>query len=572
MPWTWRLHTREFYPARDLKKYPVWFLNKGHSFPPFCPLFMWCWCFNEAHGVHYGCNETFVPHTRGHIMLDIDGCALENGLPIADEKEVEQRLERRREWITRTFAPRWDEMWRSQEEEMQAAFEKHKAFDFEKASVYDLYKLLHEAVALNRRMWEWHFYFMYGQFGAYWEFEDLAREYAGVVETDALWHDLIRGFDNYLFRMDRALWALRTRALELKIDDLLCRTPAAETLAALKETAAGQRWVEEDLHDFLHLKGYGWRQPRMMEFINPLWWEDPSPVFKWVKAYLNLDLGPEAEFPLEAIRPRLIERRRAAEAEVLRRARKNGCPDMAYFELMMGLAQKTSFYSESHDWINEIQCHAVNRHVFRKIGQRLSEFGTFDEPDDVFFFIPEELELFVGYPENFEVGWLARERRREWQKHTAYENRPAIESADKNLRPEDTLKHLLGPRDPVVTKVSIGPFVKPRPETGAVCFGNCGNVGLAEGVARRVVSSAEIYDVKPGEILVAPATHGSWTPVWPMVKAVVTDGGGSVSHACIVGREWDVPVVANTGDATQVIKTGDRLRVDSEAGLVFRLD
>jgi phosphohistidine swiveling domain-containing protein len=57
-----------------------------------------------------------------------------------------------------------------------------------------------------------------------------------------------------------------------------------------------------------------------------------------------------------------------------------------------------------------------------------------------------------------------------------------------------------------------------------------------------------------------------------MVKAVVTDGGGSVSHACIVGREYDVPVVSNTGDGTYKIKTGDRVRVDSKEGLVFKLD
>lgn len=99
MAWMWRLHTREFYPQRDLKKYPVMFLNKSHSYPPFSPLFMWCWIFNEAHGVYYGCNETFTPGTRGHIMLDIDGCALENGLPIPDKKEIEQRKKQNREQL-----------------------------------------------------------------------------------------------------------------------------------------------------------------------------------------------------------------------------------------------------------------------------------------------------------------------------------------------------------------------------------------------------------------------------------------------------------------------------------------
>ena len=571
MAWMWRLHTREFYPQRDLKKYPVMFLNKSHSYPPFSPLFMWCWIFNEAHGVYYGCNETFTPGTRGHIMLDIDGCALENGLPIPDKKEIEQRKKQNREWILKIFAPKWEQLWTQHKDELEGYYKKEQAFDFSNATVYDLYKLFNETMWVNRRMWEWHFYFMYGQFGAYWEFEDMCKDYVGIVETDSLWHDLIRGYDNYLFRMDRTMWDLRNRAIELKVEDIIQKTPAEETVEALKETEAGKRWLDEHYHDFMFVKGYGWRQPRMMEFINPLWWEDPAPLFKWLKQYLIFEGGADMMFPVDNIRPELEEKRKDAEQEVLRKAKANGYPDMEYFELMMRLTQRTSFYSEAHDWIDEIQCHAVNRYVFRKIGERLMQFGTFDDPDDIFFFVPDELGMFIAFPENYEVGDIAKERRQQWIQQTEYETRPPIESANPDLKPEDTLPYVLGPRDPVVTKITVGPFVQPRPDTGAIVFGNCGNVGIAEGIARRVIHTADIYSVKPGEILICPATHGSWSSVWPLVKAVVTDGGGSVSHACIVGREYDVPVVSNTGDGTYKIKTGDRVRVDSKEGLVFKL-
>lgn len=571
MAWMWRLHTREFYPQRDLKKYPVMFLNKSHSYPPFSPLFMWCWIFNEAHGVYYGCNETFTPGTRGHIMLDIDGCALENGLPIPDKKEIEQRKKQNREWIGKIFAPKWEQLWTQHKDELEGYYKKEQAFDFNNATVYDLYKLFNETIWVNRRMWEWHFYFMYGQFGAYWEFEDMCKDYVGIVETDSLWHDLIRGYDNYLFRMDRTMWDLRNRAIELKVEDIIRKTPAEETVEVLKETEAGKRWLDEHYHDFMFVKGYGWRQPRMMEFINPLWWEDPAPLFKWLKQYLLFEGGADMMFPVDSIRPELEERRKDAEQEVLRKAKANGYPDMAYFELMMRLTQRTSFYSEAHDWIDEIQCHAVNRYVFRKIEEKLIQFGTFDDPDDIFFFVPDELAMFIAFPENYEVGDIAKERRQQWIQQTEYETRPPIESADPDLKPEDTLPYVLGPRDPVVTKITVGPFVQPRPDTGAIVFGNCGNVGKAEGIARRVIHTADIYSVKPGEILICPATHGSWSSVWPLVKAVVTDGGGSVSHACIVGREYDVPVVSNTGDGTYKIKTGDRVLVDSKEGLVFKL-
>jgi hypothetical protein len=172
------------------------------------------------------------------------------------------------------------------------------------------------------------------------------------------------------------MWNLRNRAIELKIDDIIRKTSTEEMINALKEMEAGKKWLDEYYHDFMFVKGYGWRQPRMMEFINPLWWEDSSPLFKWLKQYLLLEGDSDMVFPLDKIRPRLEERRKDAEQEALRRAKAKGYPDMEYFELMMRLTQRTSFYSEAHDWIDEIQCHAVNRYVFRKIGEKLLQYAT----------------------------------------------------------------------------------------------------------------------------------------------------------------------------------------------------
>jgi phosphoenolpyruvate synthase/pyruvate phosphate dikinase len=118
----------------------------------------------------------------------------------------------------------------------------------------------------------------------------------------------------------------------------------------------------------------------------------------------------------------------------------------------------------------------------------------------------------------------------------------------------------------------MGTFPKVRPETGAILFGNCGNAGVAEGTARLPIKEGDVGSVRPGEILVCPATYGSWSPIYPLLKGVVTDGGGSVSHACIVGREYNIPVVANTGTATYTLKTGDKIRLKADEGLVFRID
>lgn len=571
MPWNWKLHTREFWPARDLKKYPVWFLNRSHTVPAFTPLFMWTWCFSETRGVWYGVNETSIPTTRGHMMLNIDGCSLEGGIRIPDENEVKEREKRFHEFINKELSPKWDEIWANAREELEGYYQKLRNFDYEKATVWELYKQFKYAMWVIERMWEVHFYLMYGVFGAYWEFNDLLKKYAGLRENDPLLHRLVRGYDNDLFMMDRAIWALRNQVLMLGIDDAFRKNPASGVIPALKETTAGREWVERDLHDFLLVKGYGWRQPRMMEFINPAWWEDPTPVILFIQKYLMLPGGPEAVFPLETIRPRLEEERKATEEEVLRKVKAAGCPDMDWFLAVMKLAQRTSSFSESHDWMCECQCFPSFRYCMLKIAERLLKFGTISHTDDLFFFIPEELELFITLPENYAVGDIAEERRQIWQAQKEYLTRPPYFSREP-MEPEETAKYVIEARDPVVALVSIGTLVKPRPETGAILFGNCGNTGEAEGTARVLVSEGDVDKVMPGDILVCPATYASWSTIFPLIKGVVADGAGIAHHTCVMGREYDIPVVTNTGTATLTLYDGDRIRVKADEGLVFRLD
>ncbi len=66
-------------------------------------------------------------------------------------------------------------------------------------------------------------------------------------------------------------------------------------------------------------------------------------------------------------------------------------------------------------------------------------------------------------------------------------------------------------------------------------------------------------------------TMSTWTPLFSIVGAVVTDGGGTLSHAVIVGREYGLPVVAGTLEGTKKIKTGQRIRVDGDKGVVYIL-
>jgi pyruvate,water dikinase len=95
-----------------------------------------------------------------------------------------------------------------------------------------------------------------------------------------------------------------------------------------------------------------------------------------------------------------------------------------------------------------------------------------------------------------------------------------------------------------------------------------GSPGVAEGVARVITSFEAFPKLQPGEILVCPYTATAWTPLFPKVKAVVTDTGGMLTHAAITAREYRIPAVVGTWRATRSIKDGDFIRVDGDRGVV----
>jgi len=102
--------------------------------------------------------------------------------------------------------------------------------------------------------------------------------------------------------------------------------------------------------------------------------------------------------------------------------------------------------------------------------------------------------------------------------------------------------------------------------------GFAASAGVVEGLARVLKSVNEIGQMQEGEILVCAVTAPSWGPVFGKIRAAVSDIGGTMSHAAIVAREYGMPAVVGTGQATSRIRTGQRIRVDGDRGIVTLLD
>ena len=80
--------------------------------------------------------------------------------------------------------------------------------------------------------------------------------------------------------------------------------------------------------------------------------------------------------------------------------------------------------------------------------------------------------------------------------------------------------------------------------------------------------SEDFGQMEPGDVIVAVITTAAWTPLFARASAVVTDIGGPLSHSSIVAREYGIPAVLGTGNATRRIHSGQMISVDGSAGTV----
>src|ERR687889_680956 len=188
----------------------------------------------------------------------------------------------------------------------------------------------------------------------------------------------------------------------------------------------------------------------------------------------------------------------------------------------------------------------VLRRTLLELGRRLDSVEVLDAPEDVFHLKLAELERIDGT----------------WP--------PPPQLADQ-------LRALMARRKKRRAELEGTPLVDSRLfhqeeiEGDVLLSGTPGSPGVAEGPVRIIRDGSEFGKLRSGEVLVAPYTNPAWTPLFQRSAAVVVDSGGAASHAAIVAREYRIPAVMGTPEATQKLTDGQRVRVDGNHGRVTLL-
>jgi len=403
---------------------------------------------------------------------------------------------------------------------------------------------------------------MYSAYTAWLLLENLCKERWGITDSSPEFQKMMIGFDNKSFQVDKGLWQLAQEAMKRGLADIFMTTVDREVIPKLEQTEAGREWLK-DLREFLEEDG--WRMERLCEVNEPTWIEDPTPAIANIKAFI----ARGGSFVLDEARERAAKEREEAVAALMQRVPEG---EKELFLSLIRLAQKAGIFSEEHGYYCELYIHSLLRRALLAIGRRWVRAGTIDKVDDIFFFSKEEIEAHIFAPEFYDLRYIAERRRKEWGSWLKIPpTEIPIVSTTWDTPEESLINDVMASGDVVALKIVIGELPDVRPELKADVYGTRGSHGVAEGVARVVMSPEQIHEIQPGDILVAPTTSPTWTPVFGIIKGVVVDMGGMLCHAAVVGREYGIPAVVNTFEATKKIKTGDLIRVNGSEGTVYIL-
>lgn len=294
---------------------------------------------------------------------------------------------------------------------------------------------------------------------------------------------------------------------------------------------------------------FGSRGPKEWETRSPTWETHPAIA---LAAIDRMREAPDSADPSGNQRERAAARAKAAEILL---AIVEDDPE-SHLQLQAAIAASGAWLpARERTKTNNIRLVQEIRVPMRELGRRFVERGVFDEVEDFGFVLFDEMETLFG-PDPGTLTDRIRERRA--IHHELSDREPAFvfdgEPSDPATWPRRSDVRV----DPLVGGESIQGFP--------------GCPGVAEGRARVILDSSDPTALGPGDVLVAPSTDPSWTPLFVPAAGVVVDVGAALSHAIIVSRELGIPCVVSATDATRRIRDGALVRVDGNTGTVTLLE
>jgi pyruvate,water dikinase len=213
-------------------------------------------------------------------------------------------------------------------------------------------------------------------------------------------------------------------------------------------------------------------------------------------------------------------------------------------------------------------CWAVGiaRRALLELGRRLIERGKLENAEHAVDLDLEEARALLSGKAGPSAEAVARRAR--WRTSKTVADAPAFVGGQPAPPPPASLLPPAARRAALAVDAVLSNLFKDTEKTSSktVIRGISVNDGVYEGTARLVSDASEFGRLQQGDVLVTRATAPYFNVVLPLLGAIVTDRGGQLCHAAIVAREYGIPGVVGTKEATQLIPDGARVVVDGSLG------
>jgi pyruvate,water dikinase len=326
--------------------------------------------------------------------------------------------------------------------------------------------------------------------------------------------------------------------------------PHPEVVAFLEDVDDDDDFLDElpalaggkEAHDAIeaYLERYGMRCVGEIDITRPRWSERPSTLVPVI-------LGNVRNFAPGAGEQRFEQGRQdalAKERELLARLRAQPDGDDRATETKAIIDRVRTFIG----WREYPKYGLISRYLVYKLAmldeaERLVGEGVLREAEDSFFLTFEEL-------------------------HEVVRTRRVDDGLIRRRKDEFASYHALTPPRVLTSdgEAVAGVYRRDDLPPGAL-VGVAVSAGTIEGRARVIVDMADA-DVEAGDILVTAHTDPSWSPLFVAIAGLVTEVGGLMTHGAVIAREYGLPAVVGVEHATQLIRDGQRIRVDGTHGFV----
>lgn len=348
------------------------------------------------------------------------------------------------------------------------------------------------------------------------------------------------------------LGRLARRSMRLR--ELITQSPPDQIMERLRQHAH-----EEPVAQFLDAleafrRAHGHRAPREAELATARWREDVTFIFEVVRGFIESVHLPTIHEMTTARQGQLEEARQQVKRLLWPGVRPLFEPTL---ELTRGNARRRealrALVVDSLD---------MYRKLYKECGKRMVLSAHLEREDDIFFLTAQEIRAWfedVGVAHDYRLRVLVR--RAIYEAHKQQPDPPqTFVLKDKQIIAEEDFL------------AQSAPAHQASHDDPQVIFGLPGASGKASGIARVMSDMTQGSAPRAGEILVVPFADVGWTPLFLNASAVVMSLGGPLSHACIVAREYGIPTVVNARHATTLIRSGDRITVDGDKGMVYILE